>query len=153
MSENRHIRRRIRWERTRSRAVIAIRFPAVLVVLIGLLAVTIQSFVVQTHIHVPQMSARAQPAGFLTLIATSAGTADLSTTKTSAPADQYPINRDPANCPLCKLLTHSGQYVSSVSVLATLPFPVTVNFIVFREIAPSRFAASHNWRGRAPPLA
>jgi hypothetical protein len=42
--------------------------------------------------------------------------------------------------------------VSNASVLATLPFPATVNFIVFREIAPSLFAASHNWRGRAPPL-
>ena len=153
MSDNRHIRRRIAWERSRVRVGFRIRTHHLLAGLLCLLAVALQSFVVQTHIHVPQASVKVQPISFITLIAATAAVPDAASGQTSLPADQYPINRDPANCPLCKELTHSGQYVSSAAVLATIPFPVSVNFIVFREIAPTRFAASHTWRGRAPPLA
>lgn len=153
MTENRHIRRRIAWDRARARVASGLRASHALIALLGFLAVALQSFVVQTHVHLPQAAVHVQPVSFITLLAASAGVADVALDGTSIPADPYPVNRDPANCPLCKELTHSGQYVSSASVLATLPFAVTVNFIVFREIAPSRFAASHTWRGRAPPLA
>ena len=151
MIENRHIRRRIAWERTRGRTHFRVRASHLLVAFFGLLAVALQSFVVQTHIHVQQPTVRAQAIDLVTLAA--APGSEFASGQASAPIDNYPINRDPANCPLCKELTHSGQYVSSASVLATLPITVTVNFIVFREIAPSLFAASHTWRGRAPPLA
>jgi hypothetical protein len=153
MTENRHMRRRTGWERRRFRASARFGVAQLLMVVLGFVALALQSFVVQTHIHIPQASIRAQSASFITLIAGSAGVSDVGPGQSNTPSDQYPISRDPANCPLCKELTHSGQYVSSASVLATLPFPVTVNFIVFKEIAPSRFAASHNWRGRAPPIA
>jgi len=141
------------WERNRAHSGLRIRLPHLLVGLFGLLAVALQSFVVQTHIHVQQPAFRTQAVSFITLAASSIVGAEYASGQTGLPADNYPVNRDPANCPLCKELTHSGQYVSSASVLATLPFPVTVNFVVFREIAPSLFAASHTWRGRAPPLA
>ncbi len=153
MSENRHIRRRIAWERTRARTHFRLRGSYLLVAFFGLLAVALQSFVVQTHIHVQQPGARTHALGLITLAAASAPGSAFASGQAGVPVDNYPINRDPANCPLCKELTHSGQYVSSASVLATLPVTVTVNVIVFREIAPSLFAASHNWRGRAPPLA
>lgn len=152
MTENRHIRRRIAWERTRAHTHFRFRAYHLLVAFFGLLAVTLQSFVVQTHIHVQQPAVRAQALGLVTLAAASVADTELAAAQAEAPVDKYPINRDPASCPLCKELTHSGAYVSNASVLATLPFPATVNFIVFREIAPSRFAASHTWRGRAPPL-
>ena len=151
MIENRHIRRRVAWERSRTRAAFRLHFSHVMVGLLGLLAVALQSFVVQTHIHVQQPAAHTQALGLITLAAASVN--DSVSSQAGVPTDNYPINRDPANCPLCKELTHSGQYVSSASVLTTLPFPVTVNLIVFREIAPTLFAASHTWRGRAPPLA
>ena len=150
MIENRHIRRRVVWERSRTRAAFRLRISHVLVGLLGLLAMTLQSFVVQTHIHIQQPVVRTQAMGLITLA--TASVSESVTGQVGAPTDNYPINRDPANCPLCKELTHSGQYVSSASVLTTLPF-VTVNLIVFREIAPTLFAASHTWRGRAPPLA
>ena len=130
-----------------------IRLPHVFVALFGLLAVALQTFVVQTHIHVQPPAYRTQAVSLITLAAASIAGADFASGQAGIPADNYPVNRDPANCPLCKELTHSGQYVSSASVLATLPFPVTVNVFVFREIARSLFAASHTWRGRAPPLA
>jgi len=141
------------WESTRSHPRFRFRVSHLLVAFLGLVAVTLQSFVVQTHIHVQQPAVRAQSLGLITLAAASIADTELAAAEAGAPVDKYPINRDPANCPLCKELTHSGVYVSSASVLATLPFPATVNFIVFREIAPSLFAASHTWRGRAPPLA
>jgi hypothetical protein len=151
MSENRHIRRRIAWGRARARAHFRFRAPYLLVAFFGLIAVALQSLVVQIHIHVQQPVVRAHAMGIIA--ADSIADSQAASGQAGAPVDKYPINRDPANCPLCKELTHSGQYVSSASVLATLPVTVTVNFIVFREIAPSLFAASHNWRGRAPPLA
>lgn len=141
------------WERNRASVPMRIRLPHLFVAVFGLLAVALQSFVVQTHIHVQQPAYRTQAVSLITLAAASIAGADLASGQAGIPVDNYPVNRDPANCPLCKELTHSGQYVSSASVLATLPFPVTVNFVVFREIAPSLFAASHTWRGRAPPLA
>jgi len=153
MTENRHIRRRIMWEQGRTRAPFRLALPHLFMAVFGLLAVALQSFVVQTHIHVQQPAYRTQAVSLITLAAASIAGADFASGQTGIPADNYPVNRDPANCPLCKELTHSGQYVSSASVLATLPFAVTVNVIVFREIAPSLFAASHTWRGRAPPLA
>jgi len=153
MSENRHIRRRILWERGRPRVPLRLGLPHLFVAVFGLLAVALQSFVVQTHIHVQQPAYRTQAVSLITLAANSIASVDVASGQAGVPADNYPVNRDPANCPLCKELTHSGQYVSSASVLAVLPFAVTVNVIVFREIAPSLFAASHTWRGRAPPLA
>lgn len=141
------------WERNRAHTGLRIRLPHLFAALFGLLAVALQSFVVQTHIHVQQPAFRTQAISLITLAASSMAGVELALGQDGLPADNYPVNRDPANCPLCKELTHSGQYVSSASVLATLPFSVTVNFIVFREIAPSLFAASHTWRGRAPPLA
>jgi hypothetical protein len=151
MTENRHIRRRIAWERTRPRAHFRFRASHLLVAFFGLLALALQSLVVQTHVHIPHASTPAKSTSFITLIAASAGLSDVSLGHTDGQG-QYPANRDSATCPWCKELTRSGPYVSSTSVLTTLPLPVTLNVIVFREIAPSLFAASHNWRGRAPPL-
>jgi hypothetical protein len=130
------------------------RFRAshLLVAFFGFLALTLQSFVVQTHVHIPHASAPAKPISFITLIAASAGLSDVSWGHTDGQGGQYPANRDSTACPWCKEVARSGQYVASTSVLTTLPFPVTLNVIVFREIAPSLFAASHTWRGRAPPL-
>lgn len=153
MTENRHLKRRIAWERTRARPHFRFRAHYLLVAFFGLLAVALQSFVVQTHIHIPQTVVRAHSAALITVAAATVAGSERAAAQTKAPVDKYPLNRDPANCPVCKELTHSGVYVSSASVLATLPFPATVNFIIFREIAPSLFAASHTWRGRAPPLA
>jgi hypothetical protein len=153
MTENRHVRRRIGWERRRFRAPTRIRIAQLLVVFLGFLALALQGLVVQTHIHIPHASVPTKPISFITLIAASAGLSDVSLGHTDSTGGQYPTSRDSATCPWCKELTRSGQYVSSSSVLMTLPYPVTVNVIVFREIAPSLFAASHNWRGRAPPLA
>jgi hypothetical protein len=152
MSGNRHIRRRIAWERSRPRARFGFRASHLLVAFCGVLALILQSIVVQTHVHVPHAAAPAKPISFITLIAASADLSGASWGHTDGQGGQYPAS-DSATCPWCKELTRSGQYVASASVLAKIPFPVTLNIIVFREIAPSLFATGHTWRGRAPPLA
>jgi hypothetical protein len=121
--------------------------------MIGLLALAVQSFVVQTHIHIPQGAGRAQTVSLVTLAATAVS--DASGIKADAPfvpRDKYPITEDPSNCPLCQEVAHFGQFLHSAAVLLTLPFAVTVNFIIFDEALPSFFAVSHIWQGRAPPL-
>jgi hypothetical protein len=124
----------------------------VLFILLAVVALSVQSFVVQAHIH--RVAGRLQATSLTTVVNGIAGDPTAAATgKTQTPRDKYPVNGDPSNCPLCQEFAHSGQFVHSAAVLATLPFPVTVSFVIFREIAPARFAASHNWRGRAPPTA
>lgn len=154
MNENRHIRRsrmRAPASGTVARSTAPMRF---VVMMLGLLALAVQSFVVQTHIHIPQAAGKAQTVSLMTLAAV------VVTDKSGmalhgapvAPRDKYPINEDPSNCSLCQEIAHSGQFMHSTAVLAVLPFAVSVNFIIFAEALPSFFAVSHIWRGRAPPV-
>lgn len=150
MTENRHIRR----SRTRERAILA-RAPSPslwAMIAIGFLALFLQSFVVQTHIHIPQgATGKAQTVSLITLAAAAVDRAVPSDAK--GPRDRFPITEDPSNCPICQEVTHSGQFVASAAILAALPVTATFSFIVFTEAAPYIFAASHTWRGRAPPKA
>ena len=147
MAENRELRRSYRSARPRAAALRPPTFLQSLFILVALTALTLQVLVVQTHIHIPEAQAR-----FATL---AVGLVDNDEAAIPAPGqrDKSPVTGDQTNCPLCQGFAHSGQFVHSTSVLATIPFPVTVSFIVFREIAPVVFAASHTWRGRAPPTA
>ena len=153
MTENRYSRRYIKRERPRLAVARNPSLSQLLMVFIGLVALALQSFVVQTHIHIPHASGSVQTVSLIALATGAVVDSDPSSGQTPAPRDKYPITEDPSNCPLCQAFAYSGQFVHSVSFLATLPFPVTVRFVIFREIAPALFAASHNWRSRAPPLA
>lgn len=153
MTENRHIRRS--FARTRVRAARAYAPPFWGFALLALLALAIQSFVVQTHIHIPQATGRAQTVSIVALAQTilASPAADAVQDNQPAPRDRFPITEDPSNCPLCQEVAHSGQFVASAASLASVPLSATVSFIVFAEVAPYVFAASHTWRGRAPPQA
>lgn len=153
--QNRYTRRRIASDR--SRAIVAGVTPhsPISFLLLGLLALTIQILVVQTHIHIPQTAGVAQTVSVTTLAKSLVSGASVQTAddRATAPRDKYPINEDPSNCPLCQEIAHSGQFVHSVAVLAALPAFINVHFIVFSEALPSLFAVSHGWRVRAPPHA
>ena len=150
---NRYSRRRM--ARERSHAVIARWAPHTRIsfLVLALLALTIQSLVVQTHIHIPQRAGQPQTVSVTTLAQTLVSGAPVQTAddRANAPRDKYPINEDPSNCPLCQEIAHSGQFVHSVAALAAVPAFVSVHFVVFSEALPSLFAVSHSWRGRAPP--
>ena len=154
MSENRHIRRSFARERPRAVAVRQRPFLYCPMALLALLALFIQGFVVQTHIHIRQNTGLAQSVSVATFAKSLMSGAIVRTGDNSASAerDKYPINEDPSNCPLCQEIAHSGPFVQSAAVLATVPASLSVHFILFSEALPSFFAVSHNWLGRAPPL-
>src|SRR5437763_6207957 len=131
MIENRHSRRRARYERAH---IAAARRPALhhLIFLVAAaLSLAIQVLVVQTHIHASTQAGWSQTIG-PTGVAQSLGGASATAVETAnAPRDRYPINEDPSNCPLCQEFAHSGQFVQGAAVLAYIPAWVSVHFIVF----------------------
>ena len=124
------------------------------VMLLCFLALAVQGFVVQTHIHLPQAAGKAQTVSLITLAAAvvSDASGKMRDPAPGAPRDKYPIDEDPSNCPLCQEIAHSGQFIQSAAILAVLPRTVKVHSIVFEEALPSFFAVSHVWQGRAPPV-
>jgi hypothetical protein len=111
--------------------------PRSVAVFFGLLALAIQSLVIQTHIHVP-----------------AAYTHQISSTHARANTthDKYPANEDPARCPLCQDMVIGGSFL--VPAVAQLPVPIVTGCeaAVPGEII-SASVASHSWHGRAPPSA
>ena len=100
----------------------------------AILAFAFQSYVIQTHIHF-------------------APTTALASDHQSGHHDKVPANDDPANCPICQEILHSGQFITPAAQFLLLPaFAVSTITIVDRAL-PHIFAPSHNWRGRAPPQA
>ena len=154
MPENRHMRRQA--THARASAVARPMSPSLwLMAVVCFLALAVQSFIVQTHIHIPQGGGAAIQTVSIATVAAHIGAKPSvpAADKTATPRDKYPINEDPSNCPLCQEIAHSGQYVASAAVIALLPVAVSVNFIVFDEALPSFLAVSHIWQTRAPPLA
>lgn len=103
---------------------------AVFVAAIGLL---LQSYAVQTHIH---LGSQENGAIFRT-----AG---------HASPQQSPLDKA-AECPLCQAVVHAGVFVAPSAPLIYLRFDwVTAERLVF--VAPSAFGrVAHDWRSRAPP--
>lgn len=99
-----------------------------------LAAFAFQSYVVQTHIHFAPASL-----------------AQLGSAPAGGHHDRWPANDDPANCPICQELLHSGQFVTP-SAQFLLPPTLAVSTIALVDQAlPFVFAPSHIWHGRAPP--
>lgn len=128
------------------------RLSQQIAVLLGIIAILIQGFGVQTHIHPRQPPAHFHIAD---VVAGSVPVTDLDLTAIAETATalpgQYPTDDGTANCPLCQEFAHFGQFIHGSAALAGLPFLVAVSVVVFAEIGVSLFAVSHIWRGRAPP--
>ena len=106
-----------------------------MVVCVATLAFAFQSYVVQTHIHFAPETAIAGAHG------------------ANGHHDKYPANDDPANCPICQEILHSGQFITP-AVQFVLPPSLAVSTIaVVDQALPHIFTPSHSWRGRAPPHA
>jgi hypothetical protein len=123
----------------------------------GFLALMLQSFVIQTHIHIPQSTGKAQTVSLITLAAAAfaekAHAAGDVCVGMEAPRDKYPIGEDPSNCPLCQEVTNSGAYLHNAAALSLLPPSANAHLIVFEEPGLCAFRTSHIWQGRAPPSA
>lgn len=147
MNANRHARRV--FSRERVRAVVARRefCSNPLVLLLAFLALAIQLFVVQTHIHIDQVAP-----GAVAAIPIDGANAPGGVIRGLGDShDRSPIKDDSSNCPLCQAFSHSGQFVQSAQVLLSLPAFVSSPFAIFSEALPSRSLLSHSWQGRAPP--
>ena len=112
-----------------------------------LLAFALSGFATQTHIHVPFESGL--DFGAQQIAAKNvAGASSLNREhKPSTPAD------DPSRCPLCQEYLHSGAYVTPIP--AVFPLPILTATVAPFLIASKAIvrAVSHDWHGRAPPLA
>ncbi len=147
MINNRHARR----SAARTRASAANASPAapcsrILVIVLALVALAIQTLVVQNHVHHLQSAGNAQTVSQTTLLADEG--ADRSP---NAQRHKNPDSEDPSKCPFCQKLGHSGQLVASTAALVSLRYFVTVNFIAFSKSAPALLTVRHTWQSRAPP--
>lgn len=142
MTDNRHLRRlNSRFSRDEQNHRRPFN-PAVLIA--ALLALTIQLFVVQTHIH---------GNGVLPGLGATPGLAanGLNADRAHHP-DNFPVQDDPSNCPLCQEFAHSGGYLHSVQIAMLPPSAGIGGISVAFRFSEPRKHISHPWFGRAPPL-
>jgi hypothetical protein len=150
MIENRYSRRSIAHCRTRVRSTIRTTHSHTVFVLIALLALAVQTLLVQPHIHLQTVQRTYIQNGIALTKNTAPGIeVQFSEQLAPAPRDGYPVNTDPSNCPLCQELSHS--FVHSAGKLVATPIFVTAKFIIFQKWRSLSLAASHIWQGRAPP--
>jgi len=58
---------------------------------------------------------------------------------------------DPANCPICQVMAHTGQFTTPAAAALLLPTQAFAIIPLFLSIAVAIEAASHGWQSRAPP--
>jgi len=117
-----------------------------LLMFVTLIAFSAQTYLTQTHIH---LASEGHETAALEQAAEGSG--KIVGTAPAAPKDKYPANEDPANCPLCQEILHSGQFVTPAAAAVLLPF---VSISVIETATPVTNlinAVTHIWRGRAPP--
>jgi hypothetical protein len=109
--------------------------PHSVALFIALLALAIQTLVVQTHIHAPREYTY-QPAP----------------TYTHADTSQHEYLGDewPANCPLCQEMLLGGHFLMASAIQLPTPAAIDSDAAISRELI-SRSIFSHSWHGRAPP--
>ena len=101
-----------------------------------LLALVVQGYATQTHIHKQNSSTVS---------------ADLKAGG-SPKHDNFPVNDDPANCPICQQIIHAGQFLAPAWLVPFLLF-LAISKIEIATLAIPRFdAVSYSWRSRGPPL-
>ena len=111
--------------------------------LLVILAFTFQSYVTQTHIHLPRPKIPSIVRAAEGLFAIAG--ADESRSK------KLPDNDDPEHCPLCQAIALSGSFVAPGVPILPLPTMAVIANEVFQPIVLYRPVFSHGWQGRAPP--
>lgn len=105
-----------------------------LLTVLVLVAFSVQSFLIQTHVH-------------------SVMTGPLQNAATSVGPQNHKLPFDLDTCVLCQEYLHGGTYLTP-SAVAVLPPSAQISLLPF-VIAPAAMAktVSHIWMGRAPPRA
>jgi hypothetical protein len=110
-----------------------------------MLAFGLQSYITQTHIHLGPDSPFASYSKLDTQKSAQQG-------KEQQP-DKFPSNGDPANCPICQEILHSGQFVTPSAAVLFVPTIAVSVITLVSDITVEAQNASHAWRSRAPPKA
>ena len=109
------------------------------------LAFLLQSLVLQTHIH----GSTPLAGGVATLLAKAAAADELASWRTHG--KRPPMNDNSSHCPLCQAVQHAGSFVTPAAITLYLPWQ-NVSLVPRAVALNAKFtAASHSWRGRAPP--
>ena len=119
------------------------RAARIVLTLAVLLGFALQSYVTQTHIHLP--GGDGIYAG-----------ASADTVTKGSPAhhgDKRSPKDDPANCPLCQQILIAGAFVAPPTVALILPMEMA--FAAPPALSARRHSKSpsHSWHSRAPPAA
>ena len=109
------------------------------IALLALVAFTLQSFIIQTHIHGVSRNFD--------------GTAIVKILASSPAHGKVPVDNSPLDCPFCQAIAHTGAFFTPAAPILILPS-------VWTECAAPSFllctvarAAARSWQSRAPPQA
>jgi hypothetical protein len=117
---------------------------------LGILAIALQSFVVQTHIHDP----RAASMFPLTQVPLpdAAGVTKISPDDgTTTSHGKFSSGDDTSNCRLCQELIHAGRFIAPSSAVLAVPLILSFWLIVLAHSSIVSSAGAYIWRSRAPP--
>jgi hypothetical protein len=107
-----------------------------------------QSLIIQTHIH-GALGDRAGLSGLLAKISAS----DEQAAPSKASGNQKLPKDDEGRCPVCQAAQSAGAFLAPAAIVVLLPWQniSLVPLLLANETHTN--AASHDWRGRAPPSA
>lgn len=119
-----------------------------LVSTLALIAFAFQSYITQTHIHLPSVSVTWSK---MAAADRNSAKGNVSAQK-HAPNNNGPANDEPVKCPLCQAVGYAGHFVTP-SAASTLLLPASAISILplLLALTPPRETPSHGWRGRGPP--
>jgi len=113
-------------------------FARYVLAFVMLTALSLQSFVTQTHIHIGTF---AVTAGFH--VDKNAGT----------PGKPSPLDGETSNCLFCQEMLHSGQFITPSAAALVLPSEFISIIPIALEVPLLVGAIPHGWQSRAPPQA
>jgi hypothetical protein len=116
-----------------------------LLTLFCLLAFSLQSYIAQTHIHIPGTTDLG-----ISALATSPVKIALSAAK-QGKRSQLPINSDTTNCPLCQTVLHAGFFLTPALLVLLLPDAQAGTRPAPIAVSHHNGAPSHTWHSRGPP--
>jgi hypothetical protein len=106
------------------------------VVFVAALALTLQSYIAQTHQH--------------DAVRNFGGMAKIADTRSPAP-NQSPFDHRSADCPLCQAVVHGGVFITPAALLLNPPFLWVETFMPAVAAPDASIASAHDWQSRAPP--
>jgi hypothetical protein len=108
----------------------------VILVWLVLAALLLQSFLTQTHLHLPSGSLPASGRGQVTAPAFSV---------------ERPALGGHSTCPLCIEMKIAGHYLPPIPFVLTAPAVLAFWFHLAATADPTRPHPTHHWQSRAPP--